>query len=358
MSVYLLTNGLRHAGWTELSIKRSLEHLSGEFEFSVTEKWPGQDVPRTINKGDTCQILMDSDVVITGHVDSVKISYDKQDHKLTFSGRDTAGDLVDSSATLPGQLKGQKLEKVVHELVKDYKIPVAYDIDTEEPFDNFAALQGEKVQNAITRACKMRAALCIPDRKGGLLITRAGNRRAADELKLGVNILKCDFEDSDKGRHSQITVKGQTQGSTGSSPAQTTSWSASVADPEIKRHRPLIIVAETQAHAKACHNRASVEHGKRKAKGKKVTYTVQGWRQSNGELWDINTLVFVDDPFCKLQEVLLVLDVAYKQDDDGTTTELTLVDKEAYNAIVLGAGKHHKGKKGKGQPVVDQTTVN
>ena len=107
------------------------------------------------------------------------------DAYLATSGRDKAGDLIDCSAiNAPGQWNNQKLEKIASAIAAPFGISVSAEVNTGEAFKKFSIEQGETAYEAIHRLCKLRAVLCISDRQGGLLLTAAGNSRAATALAM------------------------------------------------------------------------------------------------------------------------------------------------------------------------------
>jgi prophage tail gpP-like protein len=341
MKVTLEVNSVRYSGWKNIRIERSMEALSGAFSLGITEKWPGQAVARGVNPGDDCKVRIDEDVVITGFVDDTDPEIDADNHDIDVTGRDYSGDLVDCSAIhKPGQWHNQKLEKIVQELVAPYaNIKVITDVNTGEPFKKFAIEQGETVHEAIARMCKLRAVLAFPDGKGNILITAAGRKRTKVALIEGPNgnIKKIKGHFSHKERHSIIYVKGQTQGSDQHAASITTSWKGKATDSEIKRHRPLLVMAEGQADGKHCQERAQWEAATRKAKGQNATITVQGWRQGDSEkdpVWDINTLVFCSSPSAKSNGTFLISGVVFTLDENGgQVTEITLVKPDAFKLI-------------------------
>ncbi len=55
-----------------------------------------------------------------------------------------------------------------------------------------------------------------------------------------------------------------------------------------------------------------------------------GWRQSSGDLWDINTLVSVDLPAVFYSGDMLIESVSFVLTDSGQVTRLSLVKPDAY----------------------------
>ena len=328
-------NNNRFDGWQSVSIERSLETISGGFELSVTERWSGQDSARQINEGDQCTVKIGSDVVITGYVDDVNPSFDSESHSLAIQGRDNTGDLVDCSTIIsPGQWRGYKLEQIARALLAPFNVPIKVECDTGEAFKDFSIQQGETVFQAIERMCRLRAVLPISDGKGSLIITRAGSKRATTALVEGENILKADGNFSHKDRFSTVIVKGQTRGDQHTTPEVATKYKGMAFDPGIKRYRPLLVLAEGQANTKQCQDRAGWEIATRYGKATRINLTVQGWRQENGQLWEINTLVSVKSAILKINTDLLIVSTRMTLDDQsGTLTEMELVRPEAYQLI-------------------------
>jgi prophage tail gpP-like protein len=161
-------------------------------------------------------------------------------------------------------------------------------------------------------------------------------------LKLGENILRAQFERSHANLYSDITVKGQAAAADAGKfdlayahPKGSVSRSkgAKTGNSQIARYRPLIVVAETQADGKRCQQRAEWEAANREAKARKITVTVQGWRQERGELWRINQRVKVVCPWMRVDEWWLIAGVSFRLDEGGSLTELTLVGEKAFDLL-------------------------
>jgi prophage tail gpP-like protein len=333
--VTLTVNGTTYGGWKTISIMLSMESLSGVFELGISEKWPGQNVPHGIQYGDECVLKIGNDILITGYVDQVQIDYDKENHGITVSGRDKAGDLVDSSAlNKPGTWNGRNLLQIAADITAPFGIPVKADVSLGKPFKKFAIEPGESAYEALERLAKMRAVLIISDGHGGLLITRAGTRKAQTVIKVGENVQASNATFDYTNRFSEILVKGQTQGDDHTPASVFTGPRGIALDPEVKRYRPLLIMAESQAITQQCKERAAWEVAVRKGKSTSIEYTIPGWRQGNGKLWQMNSLVFVSDPILKLNGTLLISGVKYQVDEQsGTMTVLTVTKPDAFKLI-------------------------
>ena len=65
MTVALTIGGREHVGWTEATVTRSLDTISGAFTVSLSERDPGETRPRFIRPGDDCRVSLEGDTVIS-----------------------------------------------------------------------------------------------------------------------------------------------------------------------------------------------------------------------------------------------------------------------------------------------------
>ncbi len=231
---------------------------------------------------------------------------------------------------------------------------------------------------------------------GGIVFISAGSGGKCElALEEGVNILSIsgDFDFID--RFSEYIVKGQQSGANaaaagssksslagveivtgdakpnGNTPgnasanapgdaskqASTTQKAAAptsgrMADAEITRYRPLVIVSESEASAQTPAMRAAWEATVRAARSVKLNVTVQGWRQNlpgqeEGKLWVPNQIVQVISPTLDIDEWLLIVSCQYELSDSGTTCQLTLSRPDAYKLLPEIPKGNAKGGKSK-----------
>lgn len=347
----LKVGGRIYGGWKSVSIRTGIEQIAGSFDLAITERWPNQPKDWSIPPGEFCQVEIGDDLadrVITGYVDTVAVSYDDRSHEIKVNGRDRTGDLVDCSAPSIA-FSGLTFEEIAKRLCQPFGIDVTDQtlraIRPRVPvrLPKQAVQNGESVFKTLEKLARSEGVLLVSDGEGGLVITRAGlGGDCRTVLELGKNILRASFEHSHANLYSEITVKGQAAAADAekfsvvhASPKGTVKRKeVSAGNSQIARHRPLILVAETQADAKRCQQRAEWEAGKREAKARKVAITVQGWREkATGELWRINKRVRVVCPWMRLDEWWLIAGVSYKLDEGGTTAELSLVSEKAFDQL-------------------------
>lgn len=230
-----------------------------------------------------------------------------------------------------------------------------------------ASNSGETVHKLLDKMAKIQGVMLISDRMGNLMVTRAGlNGAASDVLELGDNLKVIDYERSFANLFSEITVKSQVNGAvaggggitdgnvntkqsgivarlSAAGGGQTTTRfvggkksraSVTVSTEGVERYRPLMIVAEDQADDARCLQRAMWEAGTREGKSKRLVCDVQGWRQSDGKIWEINTLVNMVCPWVKEDQDMLISGVEYTLDmNGGTICKLTVFAPEAYDVL-------------------------
>lgn len=354
--VYLEVGGVRYEGWMGISIKHSIETLCGAFDLTVFDKWNGQTSGWDISAGNSCVVKIGSDVMITGYVDANSVSMDASSHTITIQGRDKAGDLVDCSAVAK-EWTGQKFEFIANELTRPFGVTVTTQLASDEsgyttkqsvaPAKNGGkklarqSVKGDQtVQDALKKMAEVQGVLIISDRKGGLLITRAGlGGRCADALVLGENLKQIEYNNDFTEVFSKITVKGQAHGAKTAAGQPLDRKQGALAKGEIEReldqtivgrYRPLIITAGEQTDSTKAKLQAEWEASTREAKAKKLSVTVQGWRQSNGEIWSINTLVRIKCPWVREDDDFVISSAEYSIGESGTETKMELVSPKSY----------------------------
>lgn len=338
--VSLLINGRQYAGWSEVAVTRALDAIAGAFAISLTERWagdgrtPSQIEAWPIMNGDRCQVKIGRDVVIDGYVDQFRPGFSPVDHTIEIQGRDKTCDLVDCSALhRPDQWKNLDLLQICQILAKPFGIAVRADVDVGEKFPTIKLQQGETVFAAMDRLARFRKCLLSPDLGGGVLITRAGRRRASTSLQQGVNIKSASGVLDDSQRFSLYVVKGQNVSASTDDAELEAFAEGRVSDTDLGRYRPMLIMAETGATNASAKERATWEANVRIGRGASATVSVRGWRQRpGGALWAPNLLVPVRASLLRMDGDMLIRQVTYRRtESDGTVCDLDLVSPQAFS---------------------------
>lgn len=346
-SMSLIVNGRSFSGWKEASVTRSIEGIADTFNVSYAERWNEHDEPLPINEGEPVQVKLQDDVTLTGFVDDSVVTYAATSHDASVAGRSAPGDLVDCAAIFEGGQWGNvPLLTIVQDLCSPFSIDVELRGDAGTVFKKFALQEGEAVFDAINRAARMRGMLLLSKADGGLLITRVGARTADAVLTYGVNILSGSVTRSMRDRYSQYIAKAQVPGSDTRSGRDIVFKRESI-DIGVTRYRPTVLMPSTEDSGDELEAFVKWERNRRAGAAEKITVKVQGWRDDSGQLWEPNTLVRLNCPLMRVNGERLIVAVQYSKGAGGTTAQLTLAIKEAYDLIDLPPPRPASGGHGK-----------
>ncbi|HEY2010525.1 MAG TPA: hypothetical protein VGH23_16165 [Rhizomicrobium sp.] len=334
----LTVGGQDISGWTSIRVTRGIERCPSDFDISMTEKYPGQDNEVVVQPGDACTVTIGGDTVVTGYVDRYVPSIQPNGHAIRVIGRGKCQDLVDCSAEWPnGQISGSTVLGIAQKLAKPYGITVATDVDTGAVIPQFQLLRGETPFEIIERICRYRGLLAFEKPDGSLFLTTAGSQKAASGVTQGQNVQIAEASYSIDGRYSAIVAFLQSM-DTLADTSDNGKTEFSAADPAIKRHRQLDIIADAATGGWAvCQKRAIWEVARRQGRGNVLSVTVDSWRDGDGDLWEPNTIIPVSLPVLKVPQMdWTVGAVTYVLDERGTVAELTIMPKSAFVPEPLG----------------------
>ncbi|MBU9866821.1 phage baseplate assembly protein [Rahnella aceris] len=335
--VILRVNGRKFAAWTRVSVSAGIDRLARSFNLEITRDWP--DVTGTtmlrypITAGDVIEILIGDDKVITGYADGTPLKYDARSVSTSVTGRSKTGDMIDCSTPLqPGQFTNRSLVQIVTELVKPFGASVKSLTSKGAVLVNFQVDYGESINESLNRLLGLEQVLAYDDAAGNLVLDDVGNERATTALVLGQNVISADSRRDMTDLHSSYTVSGQRAGTDDDYSKATNRITYTATDPEVARFRPLIIKQCGQATLETCKLRAEFEMLQRQGRSKETTYTVQGWRQADGALWQPNQMIIVSDGVMGFDNAELVIaEVTFNFDDsEGYMTTLRVGPINAY----------------------------
>jgi prophage tail gpP-like protein len=346
-AVTLTVDGLDYSGWTSVEISAGLERQARSFDIGITWKWPGQNVLRPVKQGSRCELRIGGDLVVTGWVDATPISYDDEKVTTSITGRSLTADLVDCGAiNKPSQWKSQSVQAIVQALAGVYGLEVKSEIASTSSLSDHTIEPGETAFESIDRLLTLFRIFSTDNSRGQVVLAAVGSAgNAVETLELGRNILKCDAPLDFTRVFSEYRVIGQRSGTDDESGKVTTEVNASVTDPRMTRKRVKVIHESGQLTTKLAADRANWERGTALGKALETTYQVQGWRQANGSLWLPNTIVRVVDPIVGYARDMLIAEVTYRLDEQGTICTLRVGPPEGYLQEPDDPHKHRKAKK-------------
>ena len=206
----LRIGGREFSGWTEIGISSSIEDAARAFTVTAAAKRPGDLHLLDIRPGSAVEVYVGSDLMITGYVDKLDVSFSASGHSVAVSGRSKTGDLVDCSALHEsGQFRNKKADFISKQLAKDYAIDVvvARELDLSRKIRRFVVQDGETVIAAIQRLGQLRAFLVTDDALGRLHLTRAGAAETATALVVGQNVISGSASVDVSGRFTEYRCK-------------------------------------------------------------------------------------------------------------------------------------------------------
>ena len=110
-------------------------------------------------------------------------------------------------------------------------------------------------------------------------------------------------------------------------------FTATVTDNQITRYRPKIIRPEGSTNAAQARQRISWQANRDLGSSLRMRATMTGFYNPDGDLWQKNKLITVDDKRLGINNTLLIESVTFKQaasENQGSVTELTLVHPSSY----------------------------
>ncbi|MBU6956350.1 baseplate protein [Pseudomonas sp. CVAP len=333
-AVSLTVNGLDYGGWKSVEISADLERQFRTFTLNITWQWPGQTLAVPINPGSRCQVRIGCDLVLTGHVYKAPISYDGKQISLSIEGSSLTRDLVDCAAiNRPSQWQEQSVLSIVQALASPYGVGVVSEIAQTAKLNKHSIVPGETVFQSIDRLLTLYRVFSTDDAEGRVLLAKPGSGgRASDVLELGKNILSANAPMDFSQVFSEYQVIGQHKGSDSKSGSAVSEVSGVATDATAQRKRVTVISESAQLTPELAQQRADWESATRTGKALTTTYRVQGWRQSNGDLWRHNTLVRVIDKVLGFDQDMLISKVTYSLSEQGSITTLQVAPPHTFDA--------------------------
>jgi prophage tail gpP-like protein len=347
--IVIEVDGVQYGGFTRASVSLRLDALSNTFSFDATSE-RANALP--FSGGQACRIFADEELVVSGNIEIVSVSYTAGNHSITFEGRDKTGDLLDSSLASLSDLKApitlaKICQRVISHIGADILVidelnpavfKAAEDIASPEP--------GENAFQFLEKYSRKRQALLSSNALGNLLITASSGLLSGGSVIHRVgnpgnanNVIAADMSYDSTGRYnlyrsvSQLnTSAGVLAGFTNATTVASQGNLQGAIDDEIRSGRQLILVSEAATSGKSCLDRATWEANIRKARGKVYSAEVVGFRNQAGDLWEINTLPQVVDEFAGIEARMLLNSVVFSNSvsDGSEKTILGLLNRNAY----------------------------
>lgn len=336
-------------GWTSIAVTRSLDALADSFQLNIATGFHVGQPSMQIEEMDECQILLGSEVVLSGYVDTVDRKYDATSSTLSVTGRSRAGDLCDCTAIHKPWSKTPGLQ-IAADLCKPFGIQVSSDVGALPDERYFKLGKGDTVFDALDRLAREAGLRVVSYPDGSVRFTKTGILRYPDVLiATGHNVISGSMRRSGEERYSDYVFKAQVAARDDFNGDAAASVKFEVKDDGVTRFRPLVVHTDGQKGAAALERAATWERNTRAGKARELVYEVgdprdmaASWSHKHG-IWEPNIIVAVRDTEFGVEEELLVKEVVLTLDDRGTRAQVTLCHPNAYD---IKAPKPAKKKKG------------
>lgn len=340
--VTLKIGGRKWTGWKSVTITRGLKEASAAFALGLLYTDPDSGKVLELQSDMDCELYTrpegtdarSDELLITGTTSDD--DSDESGTKLTLgvNGKSHTQRLVKNSCLHEtGRLTKMTPLQIAQTLAAPYGVIVIATVNTGSAIPVFRLEPGEKVFEAIERACRGRGLLITDDEQGRLVLCRKGTQRNNPIVHGGsVDVVSWGHNRSSADRYTEYRVIGQKAGNDQAFGDAVAGCEGVVYDNGWTKYRHVLtIIAEGEADGAACQARAEWEAAVRSGNASKMKIPVRGWRGPAGTLWKTNQIVRVKYPRRGIDRDMLIADVEYKQDDGGTIANLTLSIPSAFD---------------------------
>lgn len=321
--------GQSFAGWSKVSITFGVEQAARAATLEASDYAGAMPfVP-----GTPCRLLASGDLVLTGYVRDVKPSHSGDHHSVSLSIVSRAVDAVEASISHgTGFVKDKSLAEIADEFDTS---GVGIEVDEDFPVEPASFVNtGASLFRHVEPLARSHSALIYDTPEGKLRIRKGIRGRHSGALAIGEggNIISASAVLTENKRFSPVIVRGQASKGTGAGALR---LEATATDAGVARHRPRIIVHESETTSAKLKERA--ERAVKRAAGEGCTASIEvaGWRDGGGKLFEPHFLIAVNDARIYINQDMAIksvtLEQSIEQGGPGTRARLELCDPRALN---------------------------
>ncbi|MFH5923851.1 phage baseplate assembly protein [Roseomonas xinghualingensis] len=343
----LLVDSRELFGWQEIRVTRGLERVPPDFSLLMAEgiaNEPGF----TVQPGQSCEVHIGEDLVLTGYVDRFGPSIDKKSGgRIGVAGRGKCQDLVDCSAYLKGlanQISNARTAEVIARLCGLFGIGVDARDGNGEVVPQFNVILTETCWDIIDRVARHSEFLAYEGTDGKLILSKLAQQRMASGFRQGVNVEHASAAyayDQRYSRYEAVFMPVETLGDVARAASSGDFNLRAFANDDTigaagpgtgRRFRPLVLIAETtQNGVDIAQRRVNWEMARRIGRSQAISLTCDSWRDAAGQLWEPNRLVSVHVPYLGITDAEWVIaEVTYRRGKEGTLADLVLMPPAAF----------------------------
>ncbi len=211
-------NGNDYTGFTSASALRTLDTISGEFEFIITRD-EALNIP--FKTGDECVVRVDGVKINTGFIERIGPSYDDKTDDISVSGRDLTQDVIDSSLDVTKNYQSDvSFVNLIKSVLSDADIPNINVFNSVPKLrdlkqgDISASEVGETIFSFLESIARKLQVFLITDGLGNIIISRNNGQIVNglitnDPNNPQSNILAGNFNKDISKRFNKYIVKSE-----------------------------------------------------------------------------------------------------------------------------------------------------
>lgn len=332
--VSLIVDGETFSGWLAIDVSASIQSLARTFALQTTRRLKDGQKLQSFEPGTSVVVKAGDDVLVTGYVTEVNMSYSGIDIDISIAGASKTVDLEDCTipADKPKQYRNRTPAELLSTLCGYFGIEVVDSVGTTQRAD-FNAGVADTVKQSIQKLIKSRSLLISDDGLGRLVIEKVGSSdKATDAIEVGVNVFSASRRQNIRNRFYSYSAIGQQTNPLSENEIASTIVKQAVDKTCVRTERTKVFQLTGNANARDLSAWIRLVRDQAVADGDfGLEYVVQGWRQSDGSLWKKNQLVVVNDPVLGTKCVMLIHTVKYSFSARlGMTTTLSVKPTDAF----------------------------
>ncbi|MGO2959438.1 MAG: phage baseplate assembly protein [Acetobacter sp.] len=343
----IVVGGYKITGWERVSVRMGIEIMPAGAMLETSQWQPtlpvGVNQSLKINEGDACSVMLGTEIVLTGYVQTITEEIEPESHLLRIVVTSKSVDVVECSALFSTyQMNNTTVLGIAQQVCKESGIKVAATGGAgDTKIQQFSIILTETAYEVIERATRLAGCLFYDQPDGSLLLSPVGTGHSGT-LALGKNLERISILRSMAGRFSKVQAIIQNMAVLFSPPddgdkqaqqmqAQTAPVQASATDAGVKRNRTLLIPVETgDQDNKVTRQRVQWEVARRFGRSQVIEATCSTWLNDQGNLLQPNTLITVSNPNAGWKRDLLIAEIEFTQGEQGTRANLILMPPEAF----------------------------
>lgn len=346
-TVSLKIDDKQYSGWLSVDVVVNLTGIARSFRVSATRNNSDGSVSIPFNSGSAVELMVGKNKLLTGYVEKIDVTYNSSSIGIEVNGNSKTIDLMQCQIPdgKPRSWKDVPLFDILRDLGSYYGVGVKANLDLITK-DSLEVPPDKKIGEAITELLKKHSLLITDSADGDLVVVNVDKaEKSTDPLELGKNILSGKRSVDMSQVFSDYKVIGQAKNSGSNQSVKANQMSSSVVHNDGCRTRWSVLNSTGAAKQELLNKKANLQHNYTVASSDTYTYTVQGWRQSDGELWSVGNKVVIKDDFVRFPDEQtrkneygkslagierIISKVSYKISSAGTTCEIECKSRDAF----------------------------